>query len=78
MTFGGVQRGKFKKRWPSEEFREEFREFQKEFREEFREESSERRVQKDQPLPSNTPRAPSGPERIYLSNVVLGLPGQSG
>ena len=29
--------------------------------------SSERSMQRDQPRPLNTPRAPSGPERIYLS-----------
>ena len=30
-----------------------------------KERSSERRMQKDQPLLSNTPRVPRGPERIF-------------
>ena len=33
---------------------------------------------KDQLQPSTTPRAPSGPERIYLNNASPGLPGQAG
>ena len=37
-----------------------------------KERSSERSMQRDKPRPSNTPRAPSGPERIYWA---LGPPG---
>ena len=35
-------------------------------------------MQKDQPLTFNTPRAPSGPERIYLNSAPPGLRGQAG
>ena len=41
-----------------------------------KERSSERNMQRDQPRPFNTPRAPSGPERIYWSNAAPRVSGQ--
>ena len=42
-----------------------------------KERNSERSMQRDQPRPFNTPRAPSGPERIYWALGPTGLRGQS-
>ena len=41
-----------------------------------KERSSERSMQRDQPRPFNTPRAPSGPERIYWAHVAPRVSGQ--
>ena len=41
-----------------------------------KERSSERSMQRDQPRPFNTPRAPSGPERIYWVHVAPRVSGQ--
>ena len=43
-----------------------------------KERNSERSMQRDQPRPFNTPRAPSGPERIYLSSGCARVSGENG